>query len=139
MTQQSPSRNPKLIIIGAGFAGIELAQKLKHAPYDITILDRHNYHTFQPLLYQVATGGLEAETIAFPIRKILQDQKNIHFIMADVLTINPDKKTVETSVGLFDFDILVLATGATTNFFNDKQIEHFAMGMKSVPEALSLR
>jgi NADH dehydrogenase len=130
---------PKLVIIGAGFAGIELTKHLKNAPVDITLLDRHNYHTFQPLLYQVATGALEVETIAFPIRRIFHDQKNAHFSMANVLRINADSNSVETSVGTFQYDYLVLATGATTNFFNDKQLEHFAMGMKSVPEALSLR
>lgn len=139
MTNTSDTELPKLVIIGAGFAGIELARHLKHTRIDITILDRHNYHTFQPLLYQVATGALEVETIAFPIRKILHGQKNIHFSMADVTKINPETNSVETTVGTFPYDYLVMATGATTNFFNDKQLEHFAMGMKSVPEALSLR
>lgn len=139
MTRSETKSFPRLIIIGAGFAGIKLAKELRRAPLNITLIDRHNYHTFQPLLYQVATGALEVETIAFPLRKIVQDYKNIHFSMATVLKIDPDNKTVETNIGVLPFDYLVLATGATTNFFNDKQLEHFAMGMKSVPEALSLR
>ena len=130
---------PRVVIIGGGFGGIELARNLKNAPVQVLLLDRHNYHTFQPLLYQVATGALEAETIAFPIRKIFQKQKNFMFLLAELLKINPEKDTIETSVGEIAFDYLVIATGAATNFFGNKQLEHFTMGMKSVPEALNLR
>jgi NADH dehydrogenase len=103
------------------------------------MFDRHNYHTFQPLLYQVATGALEAETIAFPLRRVFQGQENFSFCLAEVLQVNPEKNSIDTSVGEFNYDYLVIATGAETNFFGNTQLEHFSMGMKTVPEALNLR
>lgn len=130
---------PRIIIVGGGFAGLELAKHLKDKEVEVVMVDRHNYHTFQPLLYQVATGALDAEAIAFPIRKIFQSHKNLNFRLADVLKINPEKNSVDTSIGEMAYDYLVLATGAATNFFGDKQLEHFTMGMKSIPEALNLR
>lgn len=130
---------PKIIIVGGGFGGLELAKHLRDERVEVVLVDRHNYHTFQPLLYQVATGGLEAETIAFPIRRVFQYHKNLNFRLADVLKINPEKNTIDTTLGEMEYDYLVLATGATTNFFGDKQLEHFTMGMKSVPEALNVR
>lgn len=133
------TNQPRVVIVGAGFAGLELAKKLKRAPVDILMLDRHNYHTFSPLLYQVATGALEAETIAFPIRRVFQGQKNFSFVLAEVQKINPEKKSIDTSIGEIDYEYLVIATGADTNFFGNKQVEHFAMGMKSVSEALNIR
>ena len=139
MSLQSSSTNPKIVIVGGGFAGLELAKKLRDKPVNVLMIDRHNYHTFQPLLYQVATGALEAETIAFPIRRIFHGQDNFSFGLADVQKINADKNTLETSIGEIAYDYLVLATGAETNFFGNKELEHFSMGMKSVPEALNLR
>lgn len=133
------TNNPLVVIVGGGFGGIELAKKLKEVPVEILLIDRNNYHTFQPLLYQVATGALEAETIAFPIRRIFQSQPNFRFLLADVLKIHPENNTIETSVGEVTFDYLVLATGATTNYFGNDQLQHFTMGMKSVSEALNLR
>ncbi len=130
---------PKVIIIGGGFGGIQLAKKLKHKELDILMLDRHNYHTFQPLLYQVATGGLEPDSIAFPLRKVFKRQKNFNFRVADVKQILPTEKKVITDIGDYNYDYLVLATGSETNFFGQKEIEHFAMPMKTVPEALNLR
>ncbi len=130
---------PRVIIIGGGFGGLELAKHLRDERVEVVLVDRHNYHTFQPLLYQVATGGLEAETIAFPIRRVFQYHKNLNFRLADVLKINPEKNSIDTTLGEMTYDYLVLATGATTNFFGDKQLEHFTMGMKSVPEALNVR
>lgn len=130
---------PRIIIIGGGFGGLELAKHLRDERVEVVLVDRHNYHTFQPLLYQVATGGLEAETIAFPIRRVFQYHKNLNFRLADVLKINPEKNSIDTTLGEMTYDYLVLATGATTNFFGDKQLEHFTMGMKSVPEALNVR
>jgi NADH dehydrogenase len=103
------------------------------------MLDRHNYHTFQPLLYQVATGALEAESITFPLRRIFQNQKNFSFSLAEALKINAENNTIDTTIGEISYDYLVLATGADTNFFGNKQLEHFSMGMKSVPEALNIR
>jgi NADH dehydrogenase len=133
------TKTPKIVIVGGGFGGLELAKKLKHAPVDILMLDRHNYHTFQPLLYQVATGALEAETISFPLRRVFQGQKNFSFGLAEVTKVNVESNTIDTSIGVIDYDYLVLATGAETNFFGNKQLEHYCMGMKTVPEALNLR
>lgn len=139
MSIQTNVSKPKIVIIGGGFAGLELAKHLRNERVDLLMLDRHNYHTFQPLLYQVATGALEAETIAFPIRRIFQGQKNFSFNLADVSKINPEKNTIDTGIGEISYDYLVIATGAETNFFNNDQLEHSCMGMKSVPEALNLR
>lgn len=130
---------PKIVIIGGGFGGIELAKRLKHKEVEILMLDRHNYHTFQPLLYQVATGGLEADSIAFPLRKIFKNQKNFTFRVTEVEAIDQQSKTLRTSIGEIKFDYLVIATGSETNYFGQKEIEHFSMPMKSIPEALNLR
>lgn len=139
MDVQTNNKTPRIVIVGGGFGGLELAKKLKGKPVEILLLDRHNYHTFQPLLYQVATGALEAETITFPIRRIFQNQKNFSFALAQVLKVNPEKNTIDTSIGEISYDYLVLATGADTNFFGHRQLEHFSMGMKSVREALNIR
>ncbi|MFM6953612.1 MAG: NAD(P)/FAD-dependent oxidoreductase [Sphingobacteriaceae bacterium] len=133
------SAHPHILIIGGGFGGIELAKKLKNAPAYITLLDRHNYHTFQPLLYQVATGGLEADSIAFPLRRIFKKQDNLRFRMAEVLAIHTQHKLVHTSIGSLRYDYLIIATGSTTNFFGQAELAHFAMPMKTIPEALNLR
>ena len=103
------------------------------------MLDRHNYHTFQPLLYQVATGGLEADSIAFPLRKIFKNQKNFTFRVTEVERIDPEKKIVQTSIGELNYDFLIIATGSETNYFGQREIEHFSMPMKTIPEALNLR
>lgn len=133
------SKFPRVIIIGGGFGGIQLAKKLKDKEVEVLMIDRHNYHTFQPLLYQVATGALEADSIAFPLRKIFQHQKNFKFRVANVTQINSENNTITTSIGDFEYDYLVLATGSETNFFGQKEIEHYSMPMKTVPEALNLR
>ncbi|MVN22281.1 NAD(P)/FAD-dependent oxidoreductase [Mucilaginibacter arboris] len=130
---------PKVVIIGAGFGGIELATDLKNKEVDVLLIDKHNYHTFQPLMYQVATGRLEADSIAFSIRKNFEGQKNLRFRIAEVQKINPYKNNIETSIGVIDYDYLVIATGSTTNFFGNKEIEQHALPMKSIPEALNLR
>ena len=130
---------PKVIIIGGGFGGIEIAQRLKDKEVEIIMLDRHNYHTFQPLLYQVATGGLEADSIAFPLRKIFKNQKNFTFRVTEVERIEPEKKLVLTTIGEIEYDFLIIATGSDTNYFGQKEIEHFSMPMKTIPEALNLR
>lgn len=130
---------PRVVIIGGGFGGLALAQKLKKAPVDILLLDKHNYHTFQPLLYQVAIGSIEADSIGFPIRRIFTKQNNFSFNLAEVQKVNPESNTITTDIGTIHYDYLVIATGSNTNFFGNKEIEHFAMPMKNIPEALNLR
>ena len=140
MKSNTPQVNfPKVIIVGGGFGGIQLGKNLNNKEVQVIMLDRHNYHTFQPLLYQVATGGLEADSIAFPLRKIFKGQKNFTFRNTDVLSINPESNSISTTIGDFDYDYLVLATGSDTNFFGSKELEHFTMPMKTIPEALNLR
>ncbi len=129
----------KIVIIGGGFGGIELAKKLRDKNVEVTILDKHNYHTFQPLLYQVATGGLEADSIAFPIRKIFKGQNNFKFRVTEVKKIIPEQNKIETTIGDIAYDYLVIATGSTSNYFGQQEIENHAMPMKSIPEALNLR
>ena len=133
------SEYPRVVIVGGGFGGIELAKRLKNKPFQVVMLDKHNYHTFQPLLYQVATGGLEAESIAFPLRKIFKGQKNLVFRVAKVTEVKSDENCIQTDIGKIRYDYLVIATGSTSNFFGNKEIEDNAMPMKSIPEALDLR
>ncbi|MEP6612989.1 MAG: NAD(P)/FAD-dependent oxidoreductase [Mucilaginibacter sp.] len=139
MDTKDKTKFPKVVIVGGGFGGLQVAGNLADKPVDVLMLDKHNYHTFQPLLYQVATGSLEAESIAFSLRKNFSGQKNFRFNIAEVSKVNPEKNTIETSIGEIDYDYLVIATGSTTNFFGNKDIEKFAMPMKSIPEALNLR
>ena len=130
---------PRVVIIVGGFGGIQLAKHLKNAPVKVMMLDRHNYHTFQPLLYQVAMGAIPADSIGFPIRRIFTKQDNFRFFLTDVKRINPESNTVSTDIGDITYDYLVIATGSNTNFFGNKEIGHFAMPMKNIPEALNLR
>ncbi len=130
---------PRVLIVGGGFGGLQVARKLADKPVDVLMIDKHNYHTFQPLLYQVATGSLEPDSIAFSLRKNFSKQKNFRFRIAELMKVNAEKNTVDTTIGEITYDYLVLATGSTTNFFGNKDIEHFAMPMKSIPEALNLR
>ncbi len=130
----------KLVIIGGGFGGLRLARKLSNRPgFDITLIDRFNYHQFQPLFYQVATAGLDASNISFPLRKVFQKGRNIRFRMAEVQQINAAGKKLITDIGEFDFDALVIATGADTNFFGNEVLKENAFPMKSTVEALQLR
>ncbi len=130
----------KVLIVGAGFGGIALAKKLsRNKNFEVVLIDKHNYHTFQPLLYQVATGGLEPDSIAYPIRRIFRGHKNFHFRMAEVTKVLPEENTIETNIGKMDYDFLVLAMGSQSNFFNfETQKEQF-MAMKTVPDALDMR
>ncbi|MDU8887269.1 NAD(P)/FAD-dependent oxidoreductase [Yeosuana sp. MJ-SS3] len=130
---------PRVVIIGGGFAGISLAKKLSKHDVQVVLLDKHNYHTFQPLLYQVSTGGLEPDSIAYPIRKILKDFSNCSFRLANVLEINTEKRKLITNIGKIKYDYLVLATGSETNFFGNKTIEENSMVMKTIPQSLNLR
>lgn len=129
----------KILILGGGFAGIAIAKALRNIDYNVTLLDRNNYHTFQPLLYQVASGGLGADAIGYPFRLIFRNQKNFSFRMADVKAIVPDENYVETNIGNFPYDHLIIATGSTTNYFGMKEVEKWSMPMKTIPEALDLR
>ena len=133
------SNLPRVVIIGGGFGGLQLAKRLKNKPFQVVLIDRHNYHAFQPLLYQVATAGLEPDSIAYPIRKVFEGQKEFYFRMAEVTELKTDEKAIETSQGKLQYDYLVLATGSKTNFFGNTEIAKNGMGMKSVPEALDLR
>lgn len=130
---------PRVVIIGGGFAGLQLAKNLKDAPVDILMLDKHNYHTFQPLLYQVAMGAIAADSIVFPIRRIFTYQDNFRFNLAYVEKINAEQNTVSTNIGEIHYDYLVVATGSDTNFFGNKELESCVMPMKNMPEALNLR
>ena len=130
---------PRVIIIGGGFGGVEVANHLKDKEVEILMIDRNNFHTFQPLMYQVATGTLAADSISFPIRKMFKSQANFRFRMAEVEEIDQEQQIVRTSVGDYDYDYLVIATGATSNFFGNKQVEKYALPMKSIHEALNIR
>ncbi len=129
----------KVVIIGAGFAGLQLAKKIKNSEYEITIIDQHNFHQFQPLFYQVATARLEPSAISFPLRKVFQKKRNVHVRITKVEHIDMDARLVITDDGDFNYDYLVIATGCTTNFFGNKNVERFAYPMKSTPEAITLR
>lgn len=130
----------KLVIIGGGFGGLRLARKLNNKPgFEITLIDRFNYHQFQPLFYQVATAGLDASNISFPLRKVFQKSRNVRFRMAVVSRIVTEEKKVITDAGDFHYDVLVIATGADTNFFGNQQLTDNAFPMKSTVEALQLR
>jgi NADH dehydrogenase len=139
MNPTDQSKFPTIVIIGGGFGGLQVAKQLADKPVEVILIDKHNYHTFQPLLYQVATGSLEAEAIAFSLRKNFDGQKNLRFRNTEVTRIDAEKNTVVTTIGEIVYDYLVIATGSTTNFFGNKEIEHYAMPMKSIPEALNLR
>ena len=139
MTSKDKSKFPQVVIIGGGFGGLQAARKLADKPVEVLLIDKHNYHTFQPLLYQVATGSLEADSIAFSIRKNFAGQTNFRFRNAEVTRINAKENTIDTTIGEIAYDYLVIATGSTTNFFGNKEVEQLAMPMKSIPEALDLR
>lgn len=130
---------PRIIIIGGGFAGISLAKKLSRKEVQVVLIDKHNYHTFQPLLYQVSTGGLEPDSIAYPIRKILQDFPNFIFRLANVEEIRPEDNVVRTNIGDLEYDYLVIATGSKTNYYGNAEMEANSMAMKTIPQSLDLR
>lgn len=130
----------KLVIIGGGFGGLRLARNLNNKPgFDITLIDRHNYHQFQPLFYQVATAGLDASNISFPLRKVFQKSNNVKIRLAEVQEIKTAENKVFTDIGVFDYDTLVIATGADTNFFGNASLATNAFPMKSTVEALQIR
>ena len=130
----------KVIIIGGGFGGLRLARSLNNkAGFEVYLLDKYNYHQFQPLFYQVATAGLDASNISFPLRKVFHKSNNVHFRMAEVKKIIDAEKKVITNIGEFNYDILVLASGADTNFFGNENLIANAFPMKSTVEAIQLR
>lgn len=133
------SDKKRLVIVGGGFAGLKLATKLSGSNFQVVLIDKNNFHQFQPLLYQVATSGLEPSSISFPLRKVFQKSKNVIIRIAEVLAVDREKKEVVTSLGSIPYDYLVIAIGADTNFFGMSHIREKAIPMKSVAEALSLR
>ncbi len=130
---------PRVVVVGAGFGGLRVARSLAGVEADVLVLDRHNYHCFQPLLYQVATAGLEPEEIAHPVRQILRGLPNVRFRMATVERIDLAGRQVITDVGPLPYDYLVLAAGSTTNYFGTPQLAPVAHGLKGLGEAVTLR
>src|SRR5215218_991260 len=130
----------KVVIVGAGFAGLRLARKLNNQPgFEVLLIDKFNYHQFQPLFYQVATAALDASNISFPLRRAFQKTKNVHIRITELKQVVPDQKKVITETEEIGYDVLVLATGADTNFFGNQQMATNAFPMKSTVEALQLR
>ncbi|RYE94604.1 MAG: NAD(P)/FAD-dependent oxidoreductase, partial [Oxalobacteraceae bacterium] len=130
----------RVVIVGAGFGGLKLARKLVDMPeFQVVLINKNNFHEFQPLYYQVATAGLEANSILFPLRAIFGDRKNFHIRVTNVTGVRPVDKVIDTDLGPVEYDYLVMATGADTNFFNQQNIINNAMPMKSVGEAIALR
>jgi NADH:ubiquinone reductase (H+-translocating) len=129
----------RVVILGGGFGGLSATHKLKHAPVEITLLDRCNYHLFQPLLYQVATGSLSPANIAAPLRQILADQKNARVLLAEAVHIDAANRRVILSDGAVSYDTLVVATGATHQYFGHDEWEKFAPGLKTVEDATAMR
>ncbi len=135
----SASPFPRVVILGGGFAGINLIKKLNRERVQIVLFDRNNYHTFQPLLYQVATAGLEPDSIADPLRKQLEPVKNFYFRMAEVYEVDHQNKMISTEIGSLTYDYLVVATGTKTNYFGNESIMQNAFPLKQIPQALDLR
>tara|TARA_R110002051_G_scaffold18194_2_gene52609 strand:+ start:25483 stop:26775 length:1293 start_codon:yes stop_codon:yes gene_type:complete len=130
---------PRIVVIGAGFAGLQVAKHIDTRHYQLVLIDKNNYHTFQPLLYQVSSAGLEPDSIAYPIRKILSSKKNTFYRLAQVKNIHQETSVLETDIGDLQYDKLVIATGATNNFFGNTAIERNSLPMKSLTDALNLR
>ncbi|MCB0504947.1 MAG: FAD-dependent oxidoreductase, partial [Cyclobacteriaceae bacterium] len=127
---------PRVVVVGAGFAGISFIQKLKNKPFQVILLDKNNYHQFQPLLYQVATSGLEPDSITFPVRKLFKGQRNFVFRVAEVERIDTNAKRIYTNVGSLGFDYLVLGTGSDTNFYGLEAVQRNSIGLKSITDSL---
>src|SRR5271169_1257491 len=129
----------RVVIIGGGFGGLSAARQLKHAPVDVTLLDRCNYHLFQPLLYQVATGALSPANIAAPLRVVLKNQKNTKVLLAEATHIDVANRRLILSDGSIDYDTLVVATGSSHQYFGHDQWEQFAPGLKTIEDATDMR
>ena len=133
------SKFPRVVIIGGGFAGLALVEKLKHKEFQVVLFDKNNFHQFQPLFYQVATSALEPDSIVFPFRKQINGYKNVLFRLAEVEEIQPSSNTLITSKGKVHYDYLVLATGTTTNFFGMDSVAENSLGMKDIRDSLNIR
>jgi NADH dehydrogenase len=133
------SDRKRIVIVGAGFGGLTLARKLARSNYQVVLLDKHNYHQFQPLFYQVAMAGLEPSSISFPLRRIFRQDKFMHIRLAEVLSVDTGKKQLTTDVGIVNYDVLVLATGVTTNYYGNTKLAEQVYTLKSVSDALYLR
>ncbi|MEQ3676160.1 MAG: NAD(P)/FAD-dependent oxidoreductase [Dokdonia sp.] len=130
---------PRVVIIGGGFAGLALVEKLKHKEVQVVLFDKNNFHQFQPLFYQVATSALEPDSIVFPFRKQFKGYKNVVFRLAEVEEIQPSSNTLTTTKGKVHYDYLVLATGTTTNFFGMDSVAQNSLGMKDIRDSLNIR
>ena len=130
---------PKVVVIGGGFAGLEVVRGLENKPFRVLLLDKQNHHCFQPLLYQVATASLSADSIAHPFRRTIAPLPNVAFRMCTVQAVQPHRKVVETDHGEVPYDMLIIATGSITNFFGDHRMEQEAMQLKSISQALDIR
>ncbi len=140
MSSNIPKTEKKrIVIVGGGFGGLILAERLKKSPYQVVLIDKYNYHQFPPLLYQVSTSGLEPSAITFPYRKIFQRRKDFYFRMAEVFGINSDEKSITTSIGKISYDYLVLAAGTDSNYFGNDDLNKYTFPMKNIPESLTLR
>ena len=131
--------NPRVVIIGAGFGGLRVARELNRAALQVTLIDRHNYHLFQPLLYQVATAGISPEEIAYPVRAILRKQRNLEFRLASVEAVDFSSQRLQTSTGEISYDYLILAMGSETNFFGLESVARNGFGLKELDDAVSIR
>ena len=132
-------KKKKIIVIGCGFGGLQFVKNLKKDVYDILIIDKVNYHQFQPLFYQVAASQIEPATIAFPLRKIFQNRKDIRIRLATVESLNDNEKSISTSIGEFSYDYLIIASGAKTNYFGNEEIENNSLSLKSTFKAMTIR
>lgn len=130
---------PRIIVIGGGFGGLELVKGLNHLKAQVVLFDKYNHHTFQPLLYQVATSGLETSSIVFPFRKRFANQTDFFFRLGEVNQIKPEENYIETSIGGIKYDYLVIATGAATNYYGNEELERNAMAMKTITDSIKVR
>lgn len=129
----------KVVVIGCGFGGLQFVRHLKKNRFDILVIDKINHHQFPPLFYQVAASQIEPSTVSFPIRKIFQNRKDVRIRLAKVYSLNAGEKTIDTSIDTFSYDYLVIATGSRTNFYGNRQVEEYALGLKSTYQAINVR
>ena len=133
------TKKKRVVVVGGGFGGLQLVNKLKKSEFQVVLIDKNNYHQFLPLIYQVASAGIDVTSITFPFRKILHNRKDFYFRLAEVRAIVPEKNLIQTSIGKLEYDYIVFAAGTTSNFFGNKNIEEKAIPMKNVTEAMGLR